>query len=143
MGLGLRDIGLAVELVRGLGVTLRTLFSRPFTVEYPTRRREPYGRFRGLLRWDREKCAACVLCEHYCPAKAIEIVTGEGEQGQKIVLHYQLDAVRCMFCGICTEICPVGALSHSPYFELAVYDREQAIFAQEEMAGEPPTTRYR
>ncbi|GAW94175.1 NuoI/complex I 23 kDa subunit family protein [Calderihabitans maritimus] len=143
MALRLRDVVLAKELIRGLGVTLRHLFQKPVTLQYPTERREPHERFRGLVRWDREKCAACVLCEHYCPVKAIDIVTGEGEQGEKVVLHYQIDASHCMLCGFCVEICPVNALSHSPYYELAVYDLEDTIYAQEKMAGEPPITRYR
>ncbi|KKM08766.1 hypothetical protein SY88_21880 [Clostridiales bacterium PH28_bin88] len=140
---GLKDIGLAKELVRGLGVTLRHLFSKPVTIQYPTERREPFDRFRGLIRWDQEKCVACVLCEHYCPVKAIDIVTGEDEQGKKTVLHYQVDAIHCMLCGFCVEICPVSALSHSHHYELAVYESRDAIFAQERMAGDPPITRYR
>lgn len=143
MGLRFKDVVLVKELVRGLGVTLRHMLSRPVTVQYPTERKEPQERFRGLVRWDKEKCAACVLCEHYCPVNAIHIETGENEKGEKVVLHYQLNAARCMFCGFCVELCPVNALSHSPYYELAVYELDEAIFAEERMAGEPPITRYR
>ncbi|MDN5346633.1 MAG: NADH-quinone oxidoreductase subunit [Clostridia bacterium] len=143
MALGLKDIGLAMELIRGIGVTVRHFFQPTVTIHYPKQRREPYPRFRGLVRWDKEKCAACVLCAHYCPVKAIQIVTGEGKEGQKEVLYYQIDAARCMYCGLCSEICPVGALSHSPYYELAVYERQDAVYAQERLAGEPPIIRYR
>lgn len=141
--MALRDLALTTELIRGLAVTLRNFLSRPVTIQYPAERREPYPRFRGLLRWDKEKCAACALCAHYCPAKAITIVTGEGENGQKVVNHYQIDVTHCLHCGFCSEICPVGALSHSPYYELAAYRREDTIYAQERMAGEPAITRYR
>lgn len=143
MSLGLRDVGLVTELVRGLGVTLRHLFKPTVTIQYPTERREPYPRFRGLIRWEREKCAACVICEHYCPARAIQITTGEDASGNKVILDWRLDASHCMVCGLCVEVCPVGALSHSHYFELAVYERAEMVFANERMAGEPPITRYR
>lgn len=143
MSLGFKDLGLAGELIRGLGVTLRHMLSPVVTIQYPTQRREPHERYRGLVRWDREKCEACVLCEHYCPVKAIKITTGEGEDGKKKVLHYQVDALHCMLCGLCVEICPVDALSHSSHYELAVYKREDTVYAQERMAGDPPIKRYR
>lgn len=143
MGLGLRDVGLAWELVRGLGVTLRHFFKPTVTIHYPTERREPFERYRGLVRWDEEKCAACALCAHFCPVKAITILTDEGPDGKKIVKYYEIDAAHCMYCGLCSEICPVGALSHSPYHELAAYEREDTIYAQERMAGAPPIKMYR
>lgn len=143
MGLGLRDVVLVGELVKGLGVTLRHLFKPPVTIQYPTQRRQTAPRFRGLLRWDESKCVACVLCAHYCPAKAINIVTGEKEDGAKKVMQYRLDAARCMVCGLCAEICPVGALAHSPHYELAAYEREDMVYIQERMSGNPPIIPYR
>ena len=143
MALGWKDVTLAGELLRGLGVTLRHLVKPGVTEQYPTERREPQERYRGLVRWDKEKCAACALCALYCPVKAISLDTAEGKDGRKVVLDYRLDASHCMTCGLCVEICPVGALSHSRHFELACYELTDLLFAGERMAGDPPITRYR
>jgi len=143
MGLGIKDLGLAVELLRGMGITFREMLKPPVTVQYPTQRRQQSEAYRGLLRWDANKCVACVLCEYYCPVKAINIITAEGPDGKKTVLDYRLDAAHCMTCGLCVEICPVRALSHSPDFELAAFEREEVVFHNEKMSGPPEIKKYR
>jgi len=143
MSLSLKDIKLTGELIRGLKITLRYMFKPSVTIQYPTQRREASENYRGLIRWDKDKCVACVLCEYFCPAKAIDITTGEDEAGNKKVLNYQVDASHCMYCGYCVEICPVKAIKHSEHFELSVYELEDTIYAQEKMAGDPPITKYR
>jgi len=66
------------ELLSGLVLTLRYMFKRPATVNYPFERGPLSTRFRGehaLRRYPNgeERCIACKLCEAICPALAITI----------------------------------------------------------------------
>ena len=69
---------LLLELLQGLGVTLKNLFRRKITLQYPEEKTPMSPRFRGLHALRRypngeERCIACKLCEAVCPAKAITI----------------------------------------------------------------------
>src|SRR2546430_16759430 len=66
------------ELLKGLMVTARTLFSRKYTLNYPEEKTPQSPRFRGLHALRRypngqERCIACKLCEAVCPAVCITI----------------------------------------------------------------------
>ena len=66
------------ELLKGLGVTMRTFFRPKFTVNYPEEKTPQSPRFRGLHALRRypngeERCIACKLCEAVCPAVCITI----------------------------------------------------------------------
>jgi NADH-quinone oxidoreductase subunit I len=69
---------LLLELLAGLGVTLRHLFKPKITVQFPEEKTPVSPRFRGLHALRRypngeERCIACKLCEAVCPALAITI----------------------------------------------------------------------
>ena len=66
------------ELLKGLSVTLKNLFRRKITIQYPEEKTPQSPRFRGLHALRRypngeERCIACKLCEAVCPALAITI----------------------------------------------------------------------
>ena len=66
---------LLLELVRGMGLTLWSMFTgRRVTVNYPYEKGVLSPRFRGehaLRRYPtgEERCIACKLCEAICPAR--------------------------------------------------------------------------
>ncbi|MFZ1713435.1 MAG: NADH-quinone oxidoreductase subunit NuoI, partial [Nitrosomonas sp.] len=69
---------LLFELLQGMKVTGRYLFSPKITVHYPEEKTPQSPRFRGLHALRRypngeERCIACKLCEAVCPAMAITI----------------------------------------------------------------------
>jgi NADH-quinone oxidoreductase subunit I len=69
---------LLTELLAGLGITLRYLFRKKVTINYPFEREAHSPRFRGELALRRypngeERCIACKLCEAVCPAVCITI----------------------------------------------------------------------
>ena len=56
-----------IELARGLWTTLRFMFEKPVTVQYPEQKKPVKARFRGrhvLHRYENglEKCIGCSLC---------------------------------------------------------------------------------
>ena len=69
---------------KGFAVTLRHLFRKPVTEQYPEYKRPVYPRFRGRHRLHRhdnglEKCIGCSLCAAACPADCIRVVAAENE----------------------------------------------------------------
>jgi NADH-quinone oxidoreductase subunit I len=103
------------DLRRGLAVTLRNLFARKVTIEFPDESTPKSPRFRGLHALRRypngeERCIACKLCEAVCPALAITIDSELGDDGLRRTTRYDIDLFKCIYCGFCEEACPVDAI---------------------------------
>ena len=60
-------------LVKGLGVTFRTMFKPNVTVQYPHEKEEPAPRARGVIALHEENCTSCMLCARECPDWCIYI----------------------------------------------------------------------
>ncbi len=129
---------LHVELLQGMALTLRTLFSKPITRQYPEERPDVQLGFRGqhaLVR-DEEtgasKCVACMRCVTVCPSRCIRIRFHEDEDtSARVVDSYDIEALRCVYCGFCEEVCPVNALILTEVFEYSGFQREDIFFDQE------------
>ena len=70
--------------VIGFATTLRHLFKKPITVNYPDQKFPMFPKFRGkqvLMRDENglEKCVACGLCPVACPADAIYLEAAEND----------------------------------------------------------------
>jgi NADH-quinone oxidoreductase subunit I len=146
------------ELLAGLRVTLRNLFVKKFTIQYPEEKTPQSPRFRGLHAQRRypngeERCIACKLCEAVCPAAAITIESAVGPDGTRRTTRYDIDLFKCIYCGFCEEACPVDAIVETRIFEyhmekpgqnimtkdklLAIGDRYEAMIAADRLADAP------
>lgn len=110
------------ELLKGLRLTGRYLFSRKITVQYPEERAPQSPRFRGLHALRRypngeERCIACKLCEAVCPAVAITIESEQRADGTRRTTRYDIDLTKCIFCGFCEESCPVDSIVETRIYE--------------------------
>src|SRR5216110_4034638 len=110
------------ELLSGLALTLRYMFQRSVTVNYPYEKGPLSPRFRGehvLRRYPNgeERCIACKLCEAICPALAITIESEQRADGTRRTTRYDIDLTKCIYCGFCEEACPVDAIVETRILE--------------------------
>jgi NADH-quinone oxidoreductase subunit I len=132
-------------IAKGMSLTLKHIFMRPITVQYPEERVEIKPRFRGAQRLKKDdkgrpRCVACELCATVCPSNAITIVAAESDDPEieKYPLDYEIDMLRCIFCGFCVEACPKDAIAMTHQYELAQYEREAALLTRDKLLDQPP-----
>ena len=133
---------------RGFGVTLKQIFKKPITQQYPEYKRPLYPRFRGRHRLWRhqnglEKCIGCSLCAAACPADCIRVVAEENtadnrvSAGERYARIYEINLSRCIFCGYCELACPFDAITLEQEFELSEYSRDDLIYTKDMLLAEP------
>ena len=129
---------LFLELLKGMSLTLRYMFARKITVQYPEEKTPMSPRFRGLHALRRyangeERCIACKLCEAVCPALAITIDVVERPDGTRRTSRYDIDLFKCIYCGFCEEACPVDAIVETHIFEYHFENRGENIMTKEKL----------
>jgi len=126
------------ELVSGMALTLKYMFRRKVTINYPYEKGPLSPRFKGehaLRRYPNgeERCIACKLCEAVCPALAITIEAEPRDDGSRRTRRYDIDMTKCIYCGLCQEACPVDAIVEGPNFEFAKETREELMYDKEKL----------
>lgn len=127
-----------VDIIKGMSITLRYLFKKKVTINYPYEKTTVSPRFKGqhaLRRYanGNERCIACKLCEAICPAQAILIEAQELEDGSRQATRYDIDMTKCIYCGLCQEACPVDAIVEGPNFEFATETRAELYYDKEKL----------
>ena len=118
-------------LLKGLGVTFKTMLKPAVTVQYPHEKEAVAPRARGVIALKEENCTVCMLCVRSCPDWCIYI---EGHKEQRpprreggrprsvsVLDRFDIDYALCMYCGICVEVCPFDAIFWSPEYEYSEF----------------------
>ena len=126
------------ELLLGLRLTLRNLFVKKVTVQYPEEKTPQSPRFRGLHALRRypngeERCIACKLCEAVCPALAITIESEARDDDTRRTTRYDIDLFKCIYCGFCEEACPVDAIVETRIFEYPMENQGENIMTKDRL----------
>lgn len=126
------------EIIKGLRLTIRQIFRRKVTTQYPEERFTPPDSFRGrpvlVEENGTERCVACGLCSRVCPALAIEVQAHETSlEKERYPEKFEINMVRCIFCGFCEEVCPEEAIIMSKDYELVFESQEEAVFGKDKL----------
>lgn len=127
-----------VEILKGMALTLRMMFTHAVTRQYPEEKRPPFQGFRGLHALVRKengdaKCVGCGLCAAVCPSKCISVYTSEGADHTKVVDRYEIEVLRCVYCAFCVEACPFGAIVLTEHYEYSDYSRAAFNMTKEKL----------
>lgn len=129
------------EVVRGLAgsyaVSLKHLFRRPITEQYPEEKRAlpTRGRARIILTRDpdgNERCVACYLCSAACPVSCISMESEERD-GRRYASWFRINFARCIYCGFCEEACPTLAIQLTPDYEICKQDILKFVYEKEDL----------
>lgn len=132
------------NILQGMAVTLRHMFRRKDTLQYPEQQRQFGDRYRGVpvLVKDQDgrgKCVACYMCQWVCPPRAITIEAAEYapdheyHQVEKYPEKFEINMLRCIYCGLCEEACPEEAILMSQTYAVTGLSRELMIFDKQRL----------
>lgn len=122
------------SLLVGMSVTMKELFTKKITQQYPENRQTLVipSRVRGNLTMPHDEnnehaCTACGICQINCPNGTITVesemvMTEEGKKKRALTVYtYRLG--QCTFCNLCVLTCPSDAIKFSNEFENSVFNK--------------------
>ncbi len=89
--------------------TLKNLFSKPVTRNYPAEPINYPERSRGHIEIEIDKCISCSMCAKVCPTGCITV--------DRKALTWEINRFDCLACGYCTLKCPKKCLHLTPGYQ--------------------------
>jgi NADH-quinone oxidoreductase subunit I len=125
-------------VAEGFAMTLKHVFRKPITEEYPEVKRTLPERTRARIVLTRdpdgaERCVACYLCSAVCPVSCISMQSAEREDGRRHAAWFRINFARCIYCGLCEEACPTSAIQLTPLFETCERDILTLVYEKQDL----------
>lgn len=121
----------AGSILISMGITLKWMFLRPVTIQYPKQPTRVSPVHKGRIRFvifpatGTHDCIACLKCQNICPSDCFNIAGDKSaEGGKKRPNLFTYNFSNCSLCSLCIEVCPTKTLEHSPEFNLASGDKD-------------------
>ena len=95
--------------------TMKNLFSKPVTKNYPEQPAVYPERSRGHVEIEIDKCISCSLCAKNCPSGCITVDRKEGT--------WTINRFDCIACGYCTLKCPKNCLQLKPGYQTPMSEK--------------------
>jgi NADH-quinone oxidoreductase subunit I len=140
--MGVSELLYLPAIFEGLATTVRHMFKKKLTEEYPEARPQLPANYRGVHRLNRDeegrvKCVACYMCSTACPAHCIDIVAApaptQWKDREKYPEVFVIDELRCIYCGMCEQACPVDAIELTTLCDLTGLSREEMMYDKEKL----------
>ncbi len=110
--------------MREIGEALRSLFSRPYTTDFPFKPVVPPDGFRGKPQYYENDCVGCLACYEVCPARAIDYVDDKENRTRTLTHHQDI----CIYCQQCEKACITEkGIVLTKEYDLATYDRKASV----------------
>lgn len=126
------------EIFKGMAFSIKHVFRKKVTIEYPEERPELGAEFRGrpvlVEEHNQERCVACGLCARACPPLAISMQAAEtNDPKERYPETFEINMLRCIYCGFCEDVCPEEAIVMSGDYDFNFRSREEAIFEKDRL----------
>jgi len=142
-------------VVIGMKITIRHLFTRSATVQYPTIKKKIPERARNRLFVNIDDCIGCNLCSIACPVDCILIktikstpdmdlgMTSKNTRKRLYISCFDIDIAKCCYCGLCVWPCPTECIFMTDVYEFADFNRQSFIYSFSIMTAEEITAAQR
>ena len=129
-------------------ITIKHLFTRSATVQYPTVKMKIPERARNRLFVNIDDCIGCDQCSIACPVDCITIetikstpdmdlgMTSKNTKKRLYVPRFDIDIAKCCYCGLCVWPCPTECIVMTDVYEFAEFDRQNLIYSFSNMTVE-------